>query len=296
MQSWGQMATAAATLLPMLASISATAHVVVTTNQRAGWFTVGEVAGTGQVGDTVEVTFSDGSKKQTTVLASGKWSIGLTENEPSGTASVTDSSGETASITVAQGFTPPNNQVKTTFAVLTGSALSIGGQSFALNGNFTTLDTDVDYNSASPSFGKLAGSVLASSFDVSGTGAPGTAKIGFASDQPYTVDMLPLWNAPTLTGGVAIPFDMSLSGSLDLNGMTGAFAGTVSGTDTFFPDATENIDLSINLNSDFGAITGIFLAHGSEELVVPEPSGWAVILAGGAGLAVFARRRRSLAE
>lgn len=283
-------------LLIEIALVPAAADVQVTKNQRAGWFAQGQIDGTGDPGDEITVTFSDGSKKTTYVNSTGGWGMSMGANRPSGKATVTDQHNEKVNITIAQGFTPPNNSVQTLFAVLAGSTASVGGQNFNLGGGFTTLTTNVDYNPASPTYGQLSGSILAQLFQVSGTGGLGKLTITLAGNQPYSVNVLPLFNAQTLDGGVSIPLSMLLAGTLSINGLNSPFSGIANGTDTVFPGNTDNLDLAFDLTSNFGEVTGTFLADGTEQLI-PEPSALAIIGTNmgmvGLILGAYGRRRQN---
>jgi hypothetical protein len=136
----------------------------------------------------------------------------------------------------------------------------------------TTVDTNVDYNPASPTFGNLTGEVLASQSQLNGIGSSGTIGLMLANDEPFVLSLLPAWNSPTLEGN-AVSFSVPITGIATFNTVVSPFSGIFEGNFTTLPDDQEMITASFDLTTNFGPADGLISAVGVSELAsIPEPS------------------------
>ena len=193
---------------------------------------------------------------------------------------------------LAEAFTPGTNAVATVSTVNPGStATAAGGITFALSGGFTAVDTNVDYNSASPTFGKLTSFLLASKFQLTGIGSGGTLGLALNADQPFTVSLLSAWQSPTLSGNTIAFSNLPFSGTATFNALTSPFSGTAGGTVLFLDDGVENTNFNFNVSTNFGAVTGSVSTLGTSQLV-PEPSSAVSLLLGASAVAALALLRQ----
>lgn len=189
---------------------------------------------------------------------------------------------------IAQRFTPGSETAVTALAMDAGSTLTAFGQTFTLGGGFTTIATMADYDTASPGYGTLGGSIPSSFFDVFAT--LGSDQIVVQLDDsvaPFLLNVASSWDADMPDTGIAVPFTHALAGSLTYLGVTQPFIGSLTGNTTFFSDNFETIAGSIILD---GIGTGVFSASG-QTMMVPEPATLALVGIGLAGLGAMRRRK-----
>jgi hypothetical protein len=210
-----------------------------------------------------------------------------------GNVTVTSPGCPNSTTTLAAVFTPGVNAVATASTVNPGSTATAGGMTFALSGGFTALDTNVDYNPASPTFGKLSSVLLASRFQLTGTGIGGTLGLTLNADQPFTVSLLPAWQSPTLSGNTIAFSNLPFSGTATFNSTVSPFTGTAGGTVTFLDGGVEDTIFNFSASTDFGTVAGSVAAQGTSE-IAPEPSSAVLLLTGATALAALALRRRPI--
>jgi hypothetical protein len=287
----------------ILAVSAAEAGTIIGTS--AGESTFGGVKGMGwQPLTGVRVTYANGESAVANVASDGEFFAKQPETVPNGSAfmvSGTEGNGklETVNGVLAERFNPPNNTVVTALTVLPGSTANVGSQTVALTGHVLTQDLAVDYNSASPTFGNLSGIVLASSFNVFGDLPLGIFSLQLNGDLPYTLNLIPVWNAAASSDfvGASAPISVAtVEGTALINGLSAAFTGTGSGTVQFFLDNQETTSFTFDLSSSVGPIHGTITAQGASLLTpVPEPA--TILLAGttaaGLGLARWRQWRRA---
>jgi PEP-CTERM motif-containing protein len=130
--------------------------------------------------------------------------------------------------------------------------------------------------------------------------------LGYASEQSG-VASLPLGNKPGLSGSFnPSQFSISVSGSSALEVGVGqqiaiemtvdaSAGGTYSGSASAYLDPFYSFDASLANPQDFSIIFSPGFSNGPLTGSVPEPSTWAMILLGFAGLGFMAHRRKSAA-
>ena len=97
-----------------------------------------------------------------------------------------------------------------------GSTLTAFGQPFTLGGGFTTIATMADYDTASPGYGTLGGSIPSSFFDVFAT--LGGDQIDFLLDgsgPPFSLNVASTWDADLPDTGIAVPFTVESAASVN---------------------------------------------------------------------------------
>ena len=187
-------------------------------------------------------------------------------------------------------FTPGVNVVVSDFTVNPGSQLTFAGNTFALTGGFTTIETNVDYNPQSPTYGSETGHVQA--VDLVASGAQGlTFAFGLGSTQ---LNLAPVWAQVLPTGifpaeGISVPDSFAFSGMLDFDSLASPFTGDFNGAITFFDDGSTTALGALTINTDFGPATGTLSASALPRLV-PEPASLSLLSLALIGLA-FSRRR-----
>lgn len=170
-------------------------------------------------------------------------------------------------------FDPPSNVVVSAFKINPGSNLVLGGNTLALSGGFSAVQTTVDYDPASPTYGVETGYIDAISIQASG--APGTAILHVAPTTTQTSlagvwsQLLPL-TGPYPAGGVSAPDAFSFSGMLEFNSSMTPFDATFDGTITFLEDGSTTALGTLAMSTSFGSVTGTLSASAFPQLV-PEP-------------------------
>jgi hypothetical protein len=236
--------------------------------------TEGTIEGTSSIANgNVKVTLPGGTVVTgTTDPNNGKYRIPVPAGTPKGNAKVEitdpDSNNKDVGSTPIAALNPPAATITTVASVEPGSSLSVGGQTFVLGGSFSAIDTAVDYDPSSPTYGDVSGVIAAGDFDVVGSGSGGNVTLELNGDQPYTVNLADVWAAPDYVGQ-SVTIHEPISGMAIYNGTTGDFTGTVDVTDVFSEEGADNISLTYNLTSDFGPITGNISAIGEEDLSPP---------------------------
>ena len=263
-----------------------------------------EVEGTGPVlvaitdlgGGTITVTLPDGTKKTGTVPPTGRVRIPL----PPGTKGNVDveikkgAEIDTGSTTISS-LNPPSVETLTSAVIQPGSTATLGAFSTALTGSFATIDTSVDYNPASPTYGQISGILPTSSFNIQG-GSCAAGNFGFtlSGDQSYTVNLASIWTSGVYDGS-QVALSTPISGTASCGSQVVPFSGTVTGTDTFEPGGIDDIDFTLQASTADGPLTVDITAIGTESLI-PEPTaaglfGIAALGLGAAGLWTRSRRR-----
>jgi hypothetical protein len=274
------------------------------TSSPGGNFSVRSLSGTScDPGDMITATFSNGTVVKAYANKSGNWFMPVPPGVPTpATATVTCSNGGTSgTITVASGplLDPPNNHVVANHMVLgSESKLVLGGEIITLTGSFTQIANDVDYDSSSPEYGSLSGFLKASELDITGTSETlGEISIALLDDNPYTVDMLPLW-IPQWVDGVgnvasdSIYLDFEISGVINLSSTSIPFTGDITGTSTYSSDGWETFNTRFSLDTDeYGAVTGTLLSSG-QAMIVPEPTSFIIWLGIGISIVLYQRKKR----
>lgn len=181
---------------------------------------------------------------------------------------------------------------RTDLTVSTGSIAHFGGDNYTLSGSFTTANNNAVYDPLSPNYGDVSGVVLASTFVLNGVGPSGTLELRFQDDAPYTINFASAWSTFVQPPETIVPVMLPLTGLVSADGGTTwiPFTGTGSGQVTF-SGTLESVALNFSLDTQYGAVTGEVDAAGRSDCV-PEPSTWAMMLIGFAGLGVVNRRKR----
>lgn len=270
------------------------------TQASAGAFTAKRVTnGTqihilGDAGDVFSVTSPNPKPPPKTVTKTGVVNIlGTLLIGPvatTGAATVKNVTENKVPTATVQLFAPGSNEVVSEYALATNSSLVSGTDVFAMSGGYTTVDTNVDYDPSSPTFGTETG--FLSKVDIVASGSAGTVKFNLASNPTYSVNLAPIWGEDIPPGGLSVPLDVTFSGTLFFNAIPSSFSGTFSGTDTFFTDGSTTDQGTITFDTDFGVFTGNLTASAQPVLVaVPETSTWVEMLIGFAGLGYVGWRK-----
>jgi hypothetical protein len=203
--------------------------------------------------------------------------------KPGTTITVTNLSEANATATttaLANIFTPPSNVVVSAFVLDAGSSLSFEGDTFALAGGFTAIDTHVDYDPLSPTFGIEGGSIQ--NVVIAGSSGGNTVTLLLSTPPAYSLSLGPLWASAIPggipAGGLSTAANLALSGTLLFNSVPVPFTGTFNGTVTFLDDGSTTEQGSLNLLTSFGPATGSISGSAFPQLVpVPEPRSLGVV-------------------
>ena len=91
-------------------------------------------------------------------------------------------------------------------------------------------------------------------------------------------------------------FTFPLNGTLSLNGVSTRFAGSFTGTNTFFFDGSDTVTGNISLTTGLGLATGTLTASANPQIVVREPGTLGMLLVAGMMLMTitgsYIRKRR----
>lgn len=163
---WVTLATMGVLQLPTFVDAG-----VIGTFSPGGEGTRGQITGRKPMGVGVTVTFPDGTTATAPPDNKVIWTVDVPKAMPNGKATITGTDGENDSTTIAL-LHPPGTTYIASHVVQSGSLASVGGNTFAISGHFSALDTAVDYNPSSPTYGNVSGSIPASLFQLVGTGMP----------------------------------------------------------------------------------------------------------------------------
>jgi PEP-CTERM motif len=249
--------------------------------------------------DTMQITYGDKSTgkvvTRTKAIDSITGGLRFAIDAIPGTITVTNLSEPKIAPAFASmnSFDPPNNAVVSAFIIdPNSSSLTFGGNSFALAGGFTAIDTSVSYDPTSPLYGMEGGSVVSS--NIVGNGAPGLIQLTLTGAPNYTLDLAPIW-ATTLandgipTGGLSAVTDLSLAGFLTLGSSNIAFTGTFIGNTTFFDDGSTMESGALDLQTAVGEVKGSLSAT-AMPVDTPEPSSLTLLGLGLAALGLAIRK------
>lgn len=281
----------AASLVAVTVPLPAPAGPFLTDTTRVSQGTATDVAIKGVPGESFSIAYTDnaGVARTKTVTLTNLLSQHTTVPAKAGTAiSITNLSqpAEPAQNYIAQRLAPGSETAVTALAMNAGSTLNAFGQTFALGGSFTTVATGADYDTLSPGYGTLSGTIPSSFFDV--FAEINLDHIGFQLDgvgPSFQLNVASTWDADLPDSGLSVPFTQGLSGTLSYQGNTMPFTGQINGLVTFFSDNFETIAGSIVLDQ-IGS--GQFSASG--HTVIAEPA--ALALFGSALLLLAAGRRQ----
>jgi hypothetical protein len=271
-----RLAATAAWALAVFGCLGATpgqAGPFLTDTTRVSQGTATDVAIRGVPGESFRIAYTDaaGVARTKTVTLTNLLAQHTTVPAKAGTGiTITNLTqpAEPAQNYIAQRLTPGADTAVTALAMNAGSTLTAFGQTFALGGSFTTVATNADYDTASPGYGTLSGTIPSSFFDVFAEIAPN--RIDFLLDgsgPQFQLDVAPTWDATLPDTGIAVPFTQALSGSLSFMGSTMPFTGQIAGSVTFHSSNFETIAGQITLDN-IGS--GVFSASG--RTVIPEPA------------------------
>ncbi len=241
-------------------------------------------------GEEITVSYTNTSNAASTAnpgtLTGGGTTVGRLnfniQAKPGSTITVTNLTEGTTATTTASAtiFTPPTNTVVSAFTLGGGSSLSFGGDTFALTGGFTAIDTHVDYNPLSPTFGMEGGSIQ--DVAIGGSSGGNTVSLLLSTPPTYSLALAPLW-ASAIPGGIpdgglSTPADLALSGTLLFDSVHIPFTGTFTGTVTFLNDGSTTEQGSLSLLTSFGTATGSLSGSAIPQLEpVPEPRDFGIV-------------------
>jgi len=107
-------------------------------------------------------------------------------------------------------------------------------------------------------------------FQLPGIGPAGMLNLSLAGDQPFTVNLIPVWAVDDWVG-TSVSFSALISGLAMFNLANIPGSATANETVTFLANGIEDLTFSFDLATSFGAITGSVHSRGVET-VIPEPS------------------------
>jgi hypothetical protein len=255
------------------------APCITATEFEAAEWSSGGLEGSAPAGATVDITYSTslGPKTVHTVAdSSGHYRQSLPAAVSKTTATLESAGcppGGTTTITLAsERFQPPQNTVLTQGTFLPGSSIMLAGTTVDVVGMFSAKDLAVDYDPESPTYGDLTGILIGSQFLLTGDSGGTSFALNFDADQPYTINLLPVWNASDPNGS-SIPFSVPIAGMATVGLLTSPVVGTATGSVAFFTDNTEYLSLDLDLASAFGPIVGNIQSHNVETLMpIAEPN------------------------
>lgn len=282
--------------------------LVVAQNAAAGPFTIKNISTTNDTETTVhidgvaaeefEIAYTDanGKARKTTVVTNGIGTRNVqVQAKTNTTITVTNLTQGGSSTVVASLFTPPSDIVVSAFTVDPRSELTFAGNTFALTGTFTTVDTMVDYDPASPTYGVEEGFVRDLSIEAIGSG--GSVQFVLAGTPTYTLDLASVWGLEIPLGGLSIPRNMAFSGVLSYNSVSSPFDATFDGDVTFFADGSTGASGILALTTDFGPAAGTLAAAALPQIVaLPEPATWLLLVPALTGLLSCRRRPQAHAR
>jgi hypothetical protein len=279
-----------------LSADQAHAAMSITTGVRGAYGKIKTFEGMVGSGRTVTITYNKTGGGTGTVTATGgplnRFSVDQPADiVPGSTASAVDTDGCTDAVLAAAG--PINPLERTVYVAQAPSAVDVQGASFALGGGFTVRPVSYDDDPGSANYGDFVGSVDPTEFSMVGTGLPGAATFEIDTAISITPNLLPLLPVELGGGGgdtISVgPFNLSGTVHTDFAGSS-PFTGTVQGTLMNNGDLVNMLDMTVTLNSNFGAINGNLQLAGLT--IIPEPS--ASSMCGLAALSVlnFLRLRR----
>jgi len=228
------------------------------TTDRVKQGTETEIIITGPPLETYEVDYTDSSgvsHTESVTSGSALFKPHTTVGAAKGTTVTVRNTSESAipaTTFVASKFTPPSDIVVTQLTVQPGSAVTVGGNSVALSGGFTTIANAVDYIPSSPTYGTLSGVIPTSSFNVNGA----NLQIALSANAPWMINLASIWGQNIPDSGLAVPFSQPLSGTIFINSVPNPFTGNFTGTVTFFADNLETICGTINFGAGNGTLCG----------------------------------------
>jgi hypothetical protein len=215
---------------------------------------------------------ANGTLGQTSVTtdAAGTATVGPVV-KASKTAEVQNMSEPTQPVQSVSVFSPGSTNVVSTYALAAGSSLTFGTSVFALSGGYTTVDTIVDYDPSSPTYGTETG--FLGGLNIAASGTAGTVTFDLASEPAYSVNLASIWGEQIPPAGLSVPIDVTFSGTLSFASSSSPFTGTFVGTDTFLSDGSTIDQGTISFDNDFGLFTGNLTASALPVVEpVPEPS------------------------
>ncbi len=264
-------------LLGGIPPAAATPFTSTATRTLNGTLTGVQIQGTRRVPDEYQATYTNaaGAVVTTSRTATGLGTafIGIVGAKDGTTITVTNL---TESITnpaiVASTFSPPSNIVVSDFEINSGSVLTLAGSTFTLSGGFTAVQTAVNYDPTSPSYGIELGFIADAS--ITGTGVAGTFQFGLVGNTSTETHLASVWEQVLLdgfpVGGVSTEQDFEFAGILMFGTVPTPFSGFFDGTATFFADGSTTAQGTLNLTTSFGPASGPISASAVPQ-VVPTP-------------------------
>jgi hypothetical protein len=269
---------------------------VTTVNGTVTGITITEPGGPPYPGDSYSISWTDetGTPRTTIVTVppgTGQTTVAITPKEGT-TVTVTNTTeaivNPALTASLDDKFDPPANVVVTAFSVDAGSNLVLGANTFTLSGGFTAIQTGVDYDPLSATYGTETGFLR--SIDLLATGPAGALTFDFGSFVPTTTDLRPVWEQ--LVAGTVFPDvglfatqTFSFFGNVLFGALTSPFTGQFIGQVGFFPDGSTTAFGTLVIDTNFGVATGQLSVTGMPRVVaVPEPAPLSLFVVGLFGL------------